>query len=131
MILKDQDDLDLIEDLCLFFFVNFECELFFDCIENHLKDRINIENFETISKIAFVYKIDGLIKSLNEFNERNFNRMSAKSYSGTYIWTDSWTDCCNIGQLSENIRSSDESLLSITLKFLRKPFKTMCCLRKS
>ena len=81
LILKDQDDLDLIEDLCLYFYLKLDNELSFDSIEKRLKHRINVKDFERISKISFDYKIDGLIKSVYEINERNLTQITTISDS--------------------------------------------------
>ena len=104
-ILKDEEDIELIQDLCTTFLMAFKASFpFFYFIGNHLKDRITVENLELISEIAFSYEIEGLIERVKQFIEQNLTEISEK---------------CD-EQLSRINTSTQNSLLFIISKNHRK-----------
>ena len=67
LILKDKDeDFQLIREVCELSKEHKFAKEWNAFVAIHLKKRINVENFVTISDIAFDYKIDSLIEKLNE-----------------------------------------------------------------
>ena len=114
LILKDMEDFKVIREVCYLFISKFRCQSFFDCVENHLKHRITFENLETISGIAFEFKIKGLIKSINEFIEQNFTEILAKSDE----------------QLCKMDDSTHHSLLLIISKKYRKCLQNDVCFKE-
>ena len=104
LILKDEEDFQLIQNVCHLITRELQCKSFLDFIGNHLKDRITVHNLESISEIAFDYNIKGLIERVNQFMEQNFNEIFAKSDE----------------QLTRINSKTNDSLLLIILKNHRK-----------
>ena len=78
LILKDEEDFKVIREVCELLFYSEFIQSTFECIGNHLKDRITIENLSSICDIASTFCINRLKKRVNQFIEQNFTEIFAK-----------------------------------------------------
>ena len=107
LILKDNEDLELIREVCRLTQIQMKYKPFDECIGNHLEKRINVENLELISGIAFDYKLDSLMKCVIDFTKENFTEIVDKSKDILVKIND----------------STDNSLLEVFAKFIRKTLR--------